>query len=149
MHTNMNPSDSFRGKNGAMMGMEETKAMKKGYIIFCTAILIMVIFAVSPVSASMPIFDKGAKVTYNTFTIRADTMDKYAKVAYGVQLTGKRMTTQLVATPKTATTFTITVPWKWSGKKIYYEVYTWRDQYGNGGNHGPTFWVQLKPRWKR
>ena len=102
------------------MGMEETKAMKKGYIIFCTAILIIAGLAVSPVSAKFV-----PTITSNSFTTDSDPilLYKYSFVSYGVLENGARLKTPVIAT-KTYNIFTVTVPKEWEGQKIYYQVCT-------------------------
>lgn len=115
-------------------------------VIYVLIALALFAVAAAPVSAITNIPDTHAIVTYNTFTISAETMDKYALVSYGILEKGARLRTPLIATPKTGTTFTVTVPDEWAGKLIYYQICTWHDQYGNGGDCGNTnrqFAVQL------
>lgn len=142
-------------KNVAEMGEKkgDSMTMTKYVSIGIVAFLLLMAVGVSAVSAATIFQDKGAKVTYNSFTTTVDTPQHYYKVIYwaaGSQ--GKQRLTALAYNEKTATTITIKVPYKWQSKLIYYQVCTWQDQYGNHGDCGKTFSVQLARHhywWKR
>lgn len=93
--------------------------MKSKYVLITMAILLIAAMAVMPVSAKYE-----QKITRYTFTTDSNILlNKYSFVSYGVLENGFRLKTPVIQT-KTQNIFTITVPGRWGGRTIYYQVCT-------------------------
>jgi hypothetical protein len=114
-------------------------------LVFGIGILIAALVFGSTVSAATIIQDTRATVTQNSFTTKIDTPQNWYRISYWTD-NSKSESTPVTYTAKSATTITIKVPCKWQSKMIYYQVCTWQDQYGNHGDCGRTFSVQLSEK---
>ena len=92
-------------------------------------ITIILLLIVATACIAMPVSACEEKqVTRNSFTVtNEDYLYHYSWVVYGVQEHGFRLKTPVTYTPKPYHDFTVTVPGRWGGRLIYYQVCTTED----------------------